>query len=104
MRTKQLVRLGLGKCEKQVAVAYNSVQLKRSLAKRRSDLYTMVLAATGKEEVERRLQQLAEQEQEEEEDDDIRQGEFRMADDAGAILDPYLGDDFEEIVMEEGLI
>ena len=47
VRTKQRVRLGLGKCEKQVAIAYNSAQLKRSLAKGRSDLYTMVLAATG---------------------------------------------------------
>uniref|UniRef100_A0AAV1U780 Uncharacterized protein n=1 Tax=Peronospora matthiolae TaxID=2874970 RepID=A0AAV1U780_9STRA len=54
----------------------------------------MVLAATDKEEEEQRLQQLAEQELEEMEDDDIGQGEFRMADDAGAMLDPYLGDDF----------
>uniref|UniRef100_A0AAV1VEX6 Uncharacterized protein n=1 Tax=Peronospora matthiolae TaxID=2874970 RepID=A0AAV1VEX6_9STRA len=62
----------------------------------------MVRAATGKEEEERRLQQLAEQE--EEEDDDIGQGEFQIADDAGAILYSYLGDDFVEIVMEEGTI
>ena len=27
-----------------------------------------------------------------------------MANDAGAILDPYLGDDFVEIIMEEGMI
>ena len=48
----------------------------RPLAKRRSNLYTMVLTATGKEKEERRLQQLAEQEQEEEEDEDIGQGEL----------------------------
>uniref|UniRef100_M4C0B3 Uncharacterized protein n=1 Tax=Hyaloperonospora arabidopsidis (strain Emoy2) TaxID=559515 RepID=M4C0B3_HYAAE len=96
----QSVGLGLGRCEKQVAIAYNSAQLKRSLAKSHSDLYTMVLAATGKEEEKRRLQQLAEQEQKEDEDDYIGQGEFRMANDVDAILDTYLGDDFEEIVME----
>ena len=104
VRTSQRVRLGLGKCEKQVSIAYNSAQLKRSLTRRRSDLYTMVLVATVKVEEERRLQQLAEKEQEMEEDEDILQHEFRMADDAGAILDPYLGDDFVEIIMEEGMI
>ena len=48
--------------EKQVAITYNSAQLKRSLAKMRSDPYSMVLAATGK----------VEEEQEEEEEDDIK--------------------------------
>ena len=62
VRTSQRVRLGLGKCEKQVSIAYNSAQLKRSLAKMRSDPYSMVLAATGK----------VEEEQEEEEEDDIK--------------------------------
>ena len=50
VRTKQRVRLGLDKCEKKVAIAYNSVQLKRSSSKRRSDLYAVMLSATSKEE------------------------------------------------------
>uniref|UniRef100_A0AAV1VBZ1 Uncharacterized protein n=1 Tax=Peronospora matthiolae TaxID=2874970 RepID=A0AAV1VBZ1_9STRA len=47
------------------------------------------------------MQQLAEKEKEEEEDDDIGQGEFRIADSAGAILDPFMGDNFEEAIWRK---
>uniref|UniRef100_A0AAV1UMQ2 Uncharacterized protein n=1 Tax=Peronospora matthiolae TaxID=2874970 RepID=A0AAV1UMQ2_9STRA len=68
---------------------------------RRFNPYKTVPATTGKGEEERRMQHLAEKEQEDEEDDDIGQGEFRIADSAGAILDPYVGDNFEEAIWRK---
>jgi hypothetical protein len=100
VRTKQRVRLGTSKCEKQVAIAYNSSQLKRTLAKRRVDPYTAMLAETGS------ADQDVEVEPEQEEEDNIGQGEFRMDDEhnPGHILDRYLEDEFDEVVMEEGQV
>uniref|UniRef100_A0AAV1TI15 Uncharacterized protein n=1 Tax=Peronospora matthiolae TaxID=2874970 RepID=A0AAV1TI15_9STRA len=68
-------------------MAYNSAKLKRSLTKRLSGLYIMILTATYKEEEERCLQLLGEQEPREEEDDDTGQDKFGTADDVGSILD-----------------
>ncbi|ETV89904.1 hypothetical protein H310_15254 [Aphanomyces invadans] len=47
VRSKQRVRLCSGKCERQVAIAFNSAQLERALRKRCNDPYLMQLAATG---------------------------------------------------------
>ena len=86
VHSKQRVRLGAGKCEKQVAIAFTSAQLKWSLAKRRVTPYTMELVNTGREEEELCIQQSTgkyedeetEGEELEDEDEDIGQGEFRM--------------------------
>ena len=110
VRSKQRVRLGVGKCEKQVGIAFNSLQLRRSLAKKRIDSYTALLSATGEteEQLRRRvdIQVDEEEEEEEQEEDDIGQGEFRVrdGDEAWGVLNQCFDDGFDEIVMQEGQV
>ncbi|ETV90158.1 hypothetical protein H310_15008 [Aphanomyces invadans] len=82
----QRVRLGSGKCERQVAIAFNSAQLERALRS------TMANDRVEQDE------EVDEEDMEDGEDD-----EFRNVDYPAMILDQYLGDDehSEELVMDE---
>jgi len=104
VRNKQRVRLGEENCQRQVAIAYNSAQLERTLGKRGSDPFVSHLANLG-------LLPPTDNEdsaqQESEYDVLIEEDEFRMVDNPTAILDAYLPDndnDFDEIVLEHGTL
>jgi hypothetical protein len=108
VRTKQRVRLGRGKCEKQVAIAYNSAQLERVMGKKRQDPFLTHLAALGSPAPDRNRYGDDDEngEHEEEEDFEDDEDEFRIVENPTSILDQYLDDgEFEEEeILEDGIV
>ena len=92
--------LGRRKCEKQVAIAFNSSQLKRSQAVRRNEAYTKLLEATGANDIDLIP---AVQESEDEDEEEEEQDEFRVGEQPDLVLDAYVGEQFNEVVMQEGV-
>ena len=104
VRSKLRVRLGQGTCEKQVAVAYNSSQLKRVLTKKRTDSYTAVLAGTGSVHLPGELQLNVDQASDDS-DEDVTEDELALADDPKNTLNRYISEsELGGLIVQDGIV
>ncbi|CEO96879.1 HAT C-terminal dimerization domain-containing protein [Plasmodiophora brassicae] len=101
VHSKQRIRLGEERCQRQVAIAFNAGQLERVLQKRREEPFLIHIANIGSECAEGISSGNPPATGDDLEDaSDVPEDEFRIVEDPSCILDQYLGDvdDVEEII------